>query len=135
MHGLRRLASVGLLLLCSSGTLAQSFATRPIRLVTPFPAGGTADVYARTVANEIAAQLGQPFVLDNRAGANGIIGSDIVAKAAPDGHTLLHSTASLVINPHIYRKLPYDVFRDFEPVTNLLLGTGYLLLLNPSVPA
>lgn len=135
MHGLRRVAAVGLLVLCSSGTLAQSFATRPIRLVTPFPAGGTADVVARTVTNEIAAQLGQPFVLDNRAGANGIIGTEIVAKAAPDGHTLLHITASLVINPHIYRKLPYEVFRDFEPVTNLVLGTGYLLLLNPSVPA
>ena len=135
MRYLRRLATVCLLLAFSSAALAQSFATRPIRLVTPFPAGGTADVVARTVTNEVGAQLGQPFVLDNRSGANGIIGTDIVAKAAPDGHTLLHVTASFVINPNIYRKLPYDVVRDFEPVTNLVLGTGYLLLLNPSVPA
>ena len=135
MRYLRALPAACLLLACSSAALAQSFATRPIRLVTPFPAGGTADVVARNVTNEVAAQLGQPVVLDNRSGANGIIGAEIVAKAAPDGHTLLHITASLVINPHIYRKLPYDVFRDFEPVTNLVLGTGYLLLLNPSVPA
>jgi tripartite-type tricarboxylate transporter receptor subunit TctC len=103
-------------------------------MVAPFPAGGTADVLARQVTNEVGAQLGQQFVLDNRSGANGIIGTDTVAKAAPDGHTLLHVTASFVINQHIYRKLPYDIFRDFEPVTNVVLGTGYLLLVNPSVP-
>lgn len=113
---------------------AGAYPTRPIRLVAPFAAGGTADVLARQVATEVGAQLGQTFVIDNRAGANGIIGTDTVAKAPADGHTLLHVTASLVINPHIYRKLPYDVFRDFDPVTNVVLGTGYLVLVNPSVP-
>jgi len=114
---------------------AQLYPSRPIRLIVPFPAGGTADVIARSVANEAGAQLGQPFVLDTRGGANGIIGTDIVAKAPPDGHTLLYVTASFVINPHIYVKLPYDVFRDFDPVTNAVLGTGYLVVLHPALPA
>ncbi len=116
----------------SSGA-GDAYPTRPVRMVAPFPAGGTADVLARQVTNEVGAQLGQQFVVDNRSGANGIIGTDTVAKAAPDGHTLLHVTASFVINQHIHRKLPYDVFRDFDPVTNVVLGTGYLLLVNPSV--
>ncbi len=122
-------------LACGDFANAQQYPTRPIRLIVPFPAGGTADVIARSVTNEVGARFGQPFVLDNRGGANGIIGTDIVAKAAPDGHTLLHVTASFVINPNVYQKLPYDIFRDFEPVTNIMLGTGYLLVLHPSVPA
>src|SRR5690348_6395103 len=103
----RALAPTLLLFVCSLGA-ASEYPSRPIRLVAPFPAGGTADVVARTITNEAGAQMGQPFVLDNRAGANGIIGTDTVAKAMPDGYTLLHVTASFVINPHIYRKLPYD---------------------------
>ncbi len=130
-----RSALAAALALCAAGVHAQTYPARPIRLVVPFPAGGTADVIARGIANEAAAPLGQPFVIDNRGGANGIIGIDIVAKAPPDGHTLLYVTASIVINPHIYLKLPYDMFRDFEPVTNGVLGTGYLLVLHPSVPA
>ena len=133
MYRLRTQVSIALLATLLSSA-AQAYPTRPIRLVAPFPAGGTADVLARQVSMEVSAALGQPFVVDNRAGANGIIGTDTVAKAPPDGHTLLHVTASFVINQHIYRKLPYDVFRDFEPVANLVLGTGYLLLVNPSVP-
>jgi tripartite-type tricarboxylate transporter receptor subunit TctC len=119
----------------AASTNAGHYPTRPVRLVVPFAAGGTADVIARGVSNEVGAQLGQSFVLDNRGGANGIIGTDIVAKAQPDGHTLLHVTASFVINPNTYIKLPYDIFRDFEPVTNVVLGTGYLLVLYPAVPA
>ena len=122
-------------LCCALHAQADTYPVRPIRLVAPFPAGGTADAIARIVANEVAVGLGQSFVIDNRSGANGIIGTDIVAKAPPDGYTLLHVTGSFVINPSIYRKLPYDIFRDFTPVTNVVLGTGYLLLLNPSVPA
>ena len=119
----------------SVSAAAQNYPTRPVRLVAPFVAGGTADVLARQVAAEVGSHVGQTFVVDNRAGANGIIGTDTVAKALPDGHTLLHVTASFVINQHIYRKLPYDVFRDFDPVTNVVLGTGYLFVVNPSVPA
>jgi tripartite-type tricarboxylate transporter receptor subunit TctC len=123
------------LLLAALPAHADTFPARPVRLVAPFPAGGTADAIARTVANEVSAGLGQSFVIDNRSGANGIIGTDIVAKAPPDGHTLLHVTGSFVINPSIYRKLPFDIFRDFAPVTNVVLGTGYLMLVNPAVPA
>lgn len=132
-----RMLSLALQFLVTIGAATaygQSFPSRPIRLVAPFPAGGTADAIARAVGNQVGAQLGQQFVVDNRSGANGIIGTDIVAKAAPDGHTVLHVTGSFVINPSIYRKLPYDIFRDFVPVTNIVLGDGYLLLANPSVP-
>ena len=114
---------------------AQQYPTRPIRLVVPFPAGGTADVIARGIANEAGTQLGQSFVIDNRGGANSIIGTEIVAKAPPDGYTVLYVTAAFVINPHVYLKLPYDALRDFDPVTNAVLGTGYLVVLHPSVPA
>jgi tripartite-type tricarboxylate transporter receptor subunit TctC len=99
----------------------QAYPSRPIRLIVPFVAGGTADVIARSVGNEAGAQFGQPLVLDNRGGANGIVGTDIVAKAPPDGHTLLHVTASFVINPNTYTTLPDDIFKDFEPVTNVVL--------------
>lgn len=112
----------------------QAFPSRPVRVVMPFPAGGTADVIARSVTNELERQLGQSFIIDNRGGANSIIGSEIVAKAAADGYTLLHVTAAFAINPSVYRKLPYQV-DDFLPITNLALGEGYLLLVNPSIPA
>ena len=123
------------LLAIGAGAHAQPYPVRPMRLVVPFPAGGTADVIARSIANEASIPLGQPFVIDNRGGANSIIGSEIVAKAPPDGYTLLYVTAALVINPHVYFKLPYDALRDFDPITNGVLGTGYLVVLHPSVPA
>ncbi|HYH41865.1 MAG TPA: tripartite tricarboxylate transporter substrate binding protein [Burkholderiales bacterium] len=134
MRSIKLWLAVALLVSAHSAAAAE-YPNRPVRLVAPFVAGGTADVLARQIANEVSSQLGQTFVIDNRAGANGIIGTDTVAKAPPDGHTLLHVTASFVINQHIYRKLPYDVFRDFDPVTNVVLGTGYLFVINPSVPA
>ena len=127
-------AAVTAILFLSNAT-AQPNPTRPIRQVVPFPAGGTADVIARGIANEASTQLGQPFVIDNRGGANSIIGTEIVAKAPPDGYTVLYVTAAFVINPHVYLKLPYDALRDFDPVTNGVLGTGYLVVLHPSVPA
>jgi tripartite-type tricarboxylate transporter receptor subunit TctC len=114
---------------------APAYPQRPIRLVIPFPAGGTPDAIARTTTNHLEGEFGQSFVIDNRAGANGIIGTDIVAKSAPDGYTLLHVTPSFVINPRVYRKLPYDVFRDFQPIINLCTFPGYLLLVHPAVNA
>jgi tripartite-type tricarboxylate transporter receptor subunit TctC len=130
-----RWTCAAVVLACAANVAAQSYPTRPIRLVVPFAPGGTASVIARTVASEISAQLGQQFVVDNRGGANGIIGTDIVAKAQSDGYTLLHATASFVVNPQVYVKLPYDIATDFEPIANVVLGTGYLMLLHPSVPA
>lgn len=131
----RLLAALLALAAAAAGAVAQDYPSRPIRLVTPFPAGGTAEAIARIVANQVDAQIGQPIVVDSRGGANGIIGTEIVARAAADGYTLLHVTASFVINPHVYKTLPYDINKDFAPVTNVVVGTGYLLLVHPSVAA
>src|SRR5258708_4108057 len=114
---------------------AGDYPSRPIRVIAPFPPRGTLDLLIRGPADQLSVQLGQALVIDNRGGANGIIGTDIAAKAAPDGYTLLAVTGSFVINPSVYRKLPYDVVRDFAPITNLAVATGYLMVINPPVPA
>jgi len=117
------------------GGSGQTYPNRPIRLVVPFVPGGTIDAYARALARQVESQIGQPIVIDNRAGANGIVGADTVAKAAPDGFTLLNNAASFVINASMYKKLPYDTATDFTPITNFVRGLGYLLVAHPSVPA
>lgn len=101
----------------------------------PFPPGGNVDTFGRVLAKQLDAQLGQPVVVDNRGGANGIVGVDIVAKAPPDGYTLLDTSFSFVINPSIYKQLPYDTEKDFFPITNFAMGLGYLLVAHPSLPA
>jgi tripartite-type tricarboxylate transporter receptor subunit TctC len=127
--------AVFLMLACvAMNASAQSYPQRPVRLVMPFPPGGNVDAFGRILARQIEGQLGQPVVVDNRAGANGIIGVDIVAKAPPDGYTLLDTSFSFVINPSIYRKLPYDTEKDFAPITNFAMGLGYVLTAHPSVP-
>ncbi len=113
----------------------QAWPTRPIRLIVPFPPGGATDANARIIAKEVENVLGQPLVIDNRGGANAIIGSDLLAKAAPDGYTLMHISVAFAINPSIYKKLPFDTSRDFTPITNPIVGQGSLLAVNPSVPA
>ncbi len=120
---------------CFSGALsAKNYPTRPIRIVVPFPAGGNTDSYIRTLAHNMDAGLGQSLVMDNRGGANGIVGCDIVAKAQPDGYTLLATSFAFVVNPAMYRSLPYDTAKDFTPITNYANGLGYILAVNPSVP-
>ncbi len=118
-----------------AGGPGQGYPNRPIRLVVPFPAGGNVDTFARMLAKQTEMQLGHPLVIDNRGGANGIVGFDIVAKAPPDGYTLLITSFAFALNPSMYKKLPYDTERDFIPITNYLLGLGYLLVAHPSVPA
>ena len=113
----------------------QPYPNRPIRLVIPFPAGGTTDINLRTITVQLERQIGQLLVVDNRGGANGIIGTDIVAKAAPDGHTLLYVSSSISLNPSMYRKLPYDTLKDFTPVTQVASAVGFLLIVSPSLPA
>ena len=125
-----------LIALAPAAALAQgaTWPTRPIRLIMPFPPGGATDVNARALAKEMEGSLGQPVVVDNRGGANGIIGSDLVAKAAPDGYTLMHISVAFAINPSTYKKLPFDPIRDFTPITNPIVGNGALLVVHPSLP-
>ena len=113
----------------------QSWPVRPIRLIVPFPPGGATDANARIIAKEVESALGQPLVIDNRGGANAIIGSDLVAKAAPDGYTLMHISVAFAINPSTHRKLPFDTSRDFTPITNPIVGQGSLLAVNPALAA
>jgi tripartite-type tricarboxylate transporter receptor subunit TctC len=111
-----------------------NFPNRPVRLVVPFAPGGTNDSVGRVIADKLAARLGQPVVVDNRAGANSILGCEIVAKAAPDGYSMVIVAAGFAVNPSLIRKLPYDSLRDFAPVG--LVGDGpYLLVIHPSIPA
>lgn len=114
---------------------AEAWPARPIRLVLPFPAGGATDVIARVIAKEVENGLGQALVVDNRGGANAIIGSEIVAKSAPDGYTLMHVSVAFAINPATHKKLPFDTARDFTPITNPLVGQGSLLAVNPNLAA
>ena len=122
------------LVLAWTSALAQGYPSKPVRIVVPFPAGGSVDAVARWVAQPLAESLKQPVVVENRAGAGGNVGADAVAKAAPDGHTLLITTPGLAISRSIYRKLPFDPQSDFAPVSQLT-STFLILVVNPSVPA
>ncbi|MDX3907159.1 MAG: tripartite tricarboxylate transporter substrate binding protein [Pigmentiphaga sp.] len=113
---------------------AETFPSRPIKVVVPFTAGGNADTVARILTQELSRQLGQGIVIDNRGGANGIIGSDIVAKAPPDGYTLLFTTGSHAINPIVSDKLPYDTVKDFAPVALVGVTGSHVLVVPPSSP-
>jgi tripartite-type tricarboxylate transporter receptor subunit TctC len=125
---------VWLALIAGNSAWAQTYPDRPIRFVVSVAAGGTQDANARVVATQLSSQIGQPIVVDNRGGASGIIGSEIVAKAAPDGYTLLYAATAFVITPSVVKNLPYDVSKDFAPVTKIAVSEGDLLLVHPSVP-
>ena len=120
------------LFLITVGTVhAQNYPARPVRVVIPFPPGGNVDVFGRVLWPQVEKALGQTVVIDNRGGANGMLGSNIVANATPDGYTLLHVSFSFAVNPSIVKKMPFDVVKDFVPVTDVALGTGYLMVSNP----
>ncbi|WP_420997180.1 tripartite tricarboxylate transporter substrate binding protein [Cupriavidus sp. 30B13] len=113
---------------------AAPWPTQPIRLVVPFAAGGLTDVLARQLSRTMQAELKQPVVVDNKPGAGGIIGADIVAKSSPDGYTLLVTTTAHVVNPAVAKSLPYDTEKDFAPIAKLV-STPTVLAVNPAVPA
>lgn len=135
---MRNLTAVTLALLAAMASgiaSAQTYPTRPVRVIVPFPPGGNVDVFARVLYRQVEQELGQPIVIDSRGGANSILGSDLVAKANPDGYTLLNTSFGFAVNPAIVKKLPFDVVKDFVPVTNVALGTGYLMVAHPALPA
>jgi tripartite-type tricarboxylate transporter receptor subunit TctC len=123
-----------LALAASALALGQAYPAKPIRLVVPFPPGGAVDFYARVVQQPLTEMLGQPVVIENKAGASGMVGAELVARSAPDGYTLLlGNIASLAINVGIYPKMPYDPLKDLTPVIRTV-DVNYVLVVHPSVP-
>ncbi len=122
-------------MLVSSGfAAAQAFPTKPIRFIAAFPAGGPSDIVARAMAKRMSEVLGQPVIVDNRTGAGGNIGAEAVAKAPPDGYTVLLGGSYVIIAPALYLKPPFDPIRDFAPI-GLIVSNQYVLVTHPSVPA
>ena len=122
-----------LLLVVAGVAAAQTYPNRAVRIVVPFPPGGTSDILARTIASRLGEPLGQPVVVENRPGAGGNIAAEHVAKSAPDGYTLIMGTSSLAISQSLYRKLNYDLVRDFAPITQAV-NYANLLVVHPSTP-
>jgi len=121
--------------LCATATAAQQYPSRPVRILVPQATGGGVDIMARAVAQKLAESWGQPVVVENRPGANGIIGIEPVVKSKPDGYTLSAAfTSVLTINPHVYKSLPYQPLRDLAPVTQTVTNT-MVLVVHPSLPA
>lgn len=136
-HSLRRrwLLSLLPLPLIAGPVQAQTFPTRPIRIVVAFAAGGATDLIGRLIAERLSQSMGTPVLVENRSGANGNIGSEFVARADPDGHVLLLTTAgALAVNPSFYPNLPFDVMRDFAPVIRAY-DSGNVLVVHPTLPA
>ena len=133
---MKRLGLALALVVAALGTAqAQSYPNRPIRLFIPFAAGGAVDTIGRALGQKLTEQMGQPVIVENRAGAGGNLGMEFVARAAPDGYTIaLALTAQYVVNPALYPKLPYDPVKDYAPIM-LVARNPYVLIVHPSVPA
>ena len=131
---LRLIAASAALPAAARMTWAQAYPARPVRIIVPFPAGQASDTVARLVGQSLSQQLGQPFVIENRTGAGGNIGTESVVRAMPDGYTLLLASLSNAVNATLYTKLNFDFIRDIAPVASIG-GGPYLMVVNPSVPA
>ena len=118
--------------LAANAALAQDYPQKAIKMITPYPPGGPTDVLARAISQKLSERLGQPIVIDNRPGASGMIGADQVAKAAPDGYTLLANASIHVINPSLYASPPYDAIKDFAPVSQIA-EVPLVLVVNPAL--
>lgn len=135
MKAARRFAAFFACMLCAGVVWSQAFPAKPVRVIVPFPPGGANDIVARIVFSKVSEQMGQSFIIENRSGAGGTIGSAVVAQSKPDGYTLLIQTAaSHVSNAHLYSKLPYDALRDFAGVSPLARVVS-VLTVHPSLPA
>lgn len=136
MRALYRAIALVSALLVAGPVLAQgAYPSRPVKVIVPVTAGGAPDIAARLIGDQLGELLGQPFVVENRAGSNGNIGMDLVAKAAPDGHTLaLGADSFLVINPHVYTRMPFDPMKDLVAVASIATNQ-FVISVNPKVPA
>src|SRR5688572_30767993 len=131
----RSRAALAAALAIAAGPLAaQQYPVKPVRVVIPWPPGGSNDVVGRIVAQKLSETMGQQFIVDNRGGASGVIGSEFVAKSPPDGYTLMIHSATHVSNPHLYGKVPYDTLKDFAAVAPLSVQIG-MLVVHPALPA
>ena len=120
---------------CAATAWPQGFPNKPVKFIVQYPPGGTPDIYGRVMANELSKVWNQSVVVENRAGASGTIGTDFVAKASPDGYTLLFAgDGPIVVVPHLMAKMPYDPVRDLAPISNVIVG-GFVLFVNAAVPA
>src|SRR5688572_20621894 len=123
------------ILSCAASIAAADYPDRPIRLITPFVAGGPSDTLSRMLGQKLSESWNQTVVIDNRGSAGGVVGFELAARSAPDGYTLLLANgAGLTINPHVYIKLPYDAVKDFQPITQITSG-GYFMVTPVSLPA
>ena len=133
-YSIMRMIVLAMLGLCPAMALAQPYPSKSIRLIVPFPAGGGVDFIGRIIGKGLSERLGQQVVVDNRPGANAILGLEVLKAAPPDGYTIAAASAGpLTVNPHIYRKLPYDTLRDFTPISNMV-NFPLLLVAHPSLP-
>ena len=133
-HLARTILAAALCAVSLSAAHAQSYPNKPVKLIVPFAPGGFTDVVARILGQRLSTAMGQQFVIENKAGAGSIIGTDFVAKSAPDGYTLVMISTTHVISPWIYKTMPYDPLKSFVAVTKLV-DSPYVLLVNPKVPA
>ena len=122
-----------LALVVSGFAPAQNYPVKPVRVVIPWPPGGSNDIVGRLLAQKLSETMGQQFVIDNRGGASGTIGSDTVAKSPADGYTIMVHSATHVANPHLYGKLPYDTLKDFVGIAPMSVQIG-MLVVHPSLP-
>ena len=134
MHRRTAVTAMVLAATCGAAPAQDAWPSKPITMVVPFPPGGPTDMVARVLAQQVGQQLGQTVIVDNRPGANGNIGNAMVAKAQPDGYTVLYNTSSIALSPSLYKKLSYDVHRDLLPVA-LTAVVPLALVINPKVPA
>ena len=134
MNRLARIACCAIAAAAPLATLAQTFPSKPVRVIVPWPPGGSNDIVARLVAQKLSENTGQQFIIDNRGGASGIVGSDVVAKSPADGYTFMIHSTTHVSNPHLYSKIPYDTMKDIIGIAPLARQVG-ILVVHPSLPA